>query len=72
MGLVDYLLFIQLQILMYVFILTPGAGGKEGGEKEVRRRRMLMYRPFSFINAEAFGVHLAAADSFNMTFWYVC
>lgn len=49
---------------------SPGAGGGEGRKKEIVGG-MLMYIPFSFINAEAFGVHLATAGSFNMPFWYV-
>lgn len=53
---------------------SPGAGGGEGRKKEVAEGegggRMLMYIPVSFFNAEAFGVHLVTADSFNMPCWY--
>lgn len=44
-----------------------------GERKRLRRGRgggMLMYIPVSFFNAEAFGVHLVTADSFNMPCWY--
>lgn len=54
-------------VCFHIFTRSRDGEGRGGRERE----RVQIYITLRFINAEAFGVHLATADGFNMPFWYV-